>query len=87
MKTTSKKPTILRQMPRQALLPILMPIVILPNQIQTIPHQELIVPRREQGSRHVDQDGDPRVVVVGEDFAAEEDGGDDAGAQVTGEIS
>lgn len=74
-------------MPRQPLLPVLMPVVILPNQIQTIPHQKLVIPRREQCSRYVDQNGDPRVVVIGEDFAAEEDGGDDAGSQVTGEVS
>lgn len=71
-------------MPRQPFLAVLMLIVILTDQIQTIAHQKLIISRREQRGRDVDKNSNPRVVVVGEDFAAEEDGGDDAGAKVTG---
>lgn len=58
----------------------------LPNNLQAIPHKELIVPRREQRRRHINQDGDPGVILVGEGLATEEYRGDDARAQVTGEI-
>lgn len=58
----------------------------LANRTQTIPHQKLIIPRREDGRGDIHQDGDPAIVEIGEGFAAEEDGGDDAGAQVTGEV-
>ena len=73
-------------MPLQPLLPILMHRMPLPNLTQTVPHQELVIPRREQRRRHIDQDGDPAVVHVGEGFAAEEDGGHDPRAQVSGQV-
>ena len=59
----------------------------LANLTQTIPHQELVIARREQCRRHVDQDRDPAVVHVAESFAAEEDGRHDSRAEVTGEVS
>lgn len=58
----------------------------LPGRTQTIPHQELIIPRREQCRRHDDQYRDPAVVEVAKGLAAEEYGGDDAGAEVAGQV-
>ena len=58
----------------------------LPNLTQTIPHQQLIVSRREQRRRDVDQNRDPAIIHIGERFAAEEDGRHDPRAQVTGQI-
>ena len=73
-------------MPLQPLLPILMHRMPLANLTQTIPHQQLIIPRREQRRGHIDQDGDPAVIHIAEGLAAEEDGGDDPRAQITGEV-
>lgn len=70
----------------QPLLPLLMHRVALADLAQAIPHQELVVARREERRGHVDQDGDPAVVHVAEGLAAEEDGGHDARAQVAGEV-
>ena len=73
-------------MPLQPLLPVLMDRMSLPNLTQTIPHQHLIVPRREQRRRHIDQDRDPAIIHIGERFAAEEDGRHDPRAKVTGQV-
>ena len=73
-------------MPLQPLLPILMHRMPLPNLTQAIPHQQLIVPRREERRRHVDQNRDPAVIHIGEGFAAEEDGRHDPRAKVTGHV-
>lgn len=54
--------------------------------LQRIPHQHLIVRSREDGGWDVDQNGDPGIVLIGENFSAEEDGGDDASAQVSGQV-
>ena len=58
----------------------------LPNLTQTIPHQQLIIPRREQRRRHINHDRDPAIIHIGERFAAEEDGRHDPRAQITGEV-
>lgn len=58
----------------------------LANLTQAIPHQQLIVPRREQRRRHIDQDGDPAVIHVAERFAAEEDGRHDPRSEITGQV-
>lgn len=58
----------------------------LPNRAQAVPHQELVVARREDGRRDVHQDGDPAVIQIGEGLPAEEDGGHDPSAQVSSEI-
>lgn len=58
----------------------------LPNLTQTIPHQEFIIPRREQRRRHIDQNCNPAVVHVGERFAAEEDSRHDSCAKITGKV-
>lgn len=73
-------------MPLQPLLPILMHRMALPNLTQTIPHQKLIVPRREQRRGHINQDRDPGVIHIGESLAAEEDGGHDPRSEVSGEV-
>ena len=73
-------------MPLQAFLPILMHRMSLANLTQTIPHQKLIVPRREQRRRHIDQDRNPAVIHIGERFAAEEDGRHDPRAKVAGHV-
>lgn len=46
-----------------------------------------MVRRREERGRHVDQDADPGAVLVAKGLVAEEDGGDDARAQVTSQVS
>ena len=73
-------------MPLQPLLPVLMNRMALPNLTQTVPHQKLIIPCCEDRRRHIDQDGNPAVIIVRERLAAEEDGRDDAGAEVTRQI-
>jgi hypothetical protein len=70
---------------RQSLLPILVLCMPLANLLQAIPHQQLVVARREDGRGHVHQDADPRI--HGEGVAAEKDGRYDARAKVTSEIS
>lgn len=66
---------------------MLMLRVALANLLQTVPYQKLIVARRKDGRRHVHQNRDPWVAVVeGEGFATEEDCGDDARAEVTGQV-
>ena len=72
------------QMPRQAFLAVLVLGVALADLLQAVAHEELVVARSEDGGRDVDEDTDPRVGREG--ALAEEDGGDDAGAQVPGEI-
>lgn len=57
-----------------------MPTVYL---LQAISHEELVVPRGEDGRRDIDEDADPRVPVVErEGLLAEEDGRDHSRAQV-----
>lgn len=58
----------------------------LPNLTQTIPHQKLIVRRREQRRRHIHQYRYPTVIQIRKGFAAEKYGGDNAGAEVTGQV-
>ncbi len=58
----------------------------LPNLAQTIPHQKLIIPRREQRRRHIDQDRDPAIIHIAKRLAAEENRRHDPRAQVTGEV-
>lgn len=61
--------------------------VALVDLLQAVAHEELVVACGEDGGGDVDEDGDPRVRTrKGEGFAAEEDGGDDARAQVTREV-
>ena len=72
---------------RQALLALLVHRMARLDLLQAVPHQELVVARGEDGGGDVDQDGDPRVAVVGgEDAAAEKRGGRHAGAEVTGQV-
>ena len=73
-------------MPLQPFLTFLMHRMALSNLTQTIPHQKLVIPRREYRCRYIDQDGDPAVVHVAECFAAEEDGGHDSRSKVTSEV-
>ena len=75
-----------RHVAPQRVLALLVQRVPAPDLLQAVPHQELVVARREEGRGDVDQDGDPRVVVVAEDLAAEEDGRHDASPQVTREV-
>ena len=60
--------------------------VPLPNLTQTIPHQHLIIPRREQRRRHVDQNRNPAIIHIAKRFAAEEDGRHDPRTQVSSEV-
>ena len=73
-------------MPLQPLLPVLVHGMPLPNLTQTVPHQELIIPRREQRRRHIDQDCNPAVVHVAEGFATEEYSRHDPRSKVTSEV-
>lgn len=79
-------PPRLGHMPHQPHLTILMPRMALANNQERIPHQELIVRRRKERRGHVDQDPDGRVVHVRKDVTAPKHGGDDARAQVAGEV-
>lgn len=54
--------------------------------LQAVSHEHFVVGCCEEGGGYVDEDGDPGVGVVGEGFAAEEDQGDEAGAEVTGHV-
>lgn len=66
---------------------MLMTSMAFPNLVQTIPHQKLIVPRRENRRGDINKNTDPGVAVVeGEGLAPEEDGGHYARAEVTGEV-
>lgn len=56
----------------------------LANLLQAIPHQQLIVRCSEDRRGHVHQDADPAVDREG--ALPEKDGGDDACAEVTGEV-
>ena len=58
----------------------------LPNLTQTIPHQKLIIPRREQRRRHIDQDSNPAVIHIAERLPAKEYSRHDPRSQITGEI-
>lgn len=59
----------------------------LPDPLQTVPHDHLVIPRRKNRCGHIDQDRNPAIVSEAEDLAtAEEDGGDDARAQVTRQV-
>ncbi|KAL9107398.1 MAG: hypothetical protein Q9227_007682 [Pyrenula ochraceoflavens] len=74
-------------MPGQSIRALLMIRVAFLDLLQAIADQELVVGRGEDGGGDVDQDRNPGVrVVKGEGFLAEEDGGHDAGAQVTREV-
>lgn len=78
--------TRLAQMPLQPLIAMLMHSPPSPQLRQAIAHDELVVAGGEDGGGHVDEDGDPRVATIGEGLAAEEDGGDDARAQVARQV-
>lgn len=54
--------------------------------LQTVAHKQLVVAAGEESRGNVDEDGDPGVVVVAEDFAAEEDCGNHASTKVTSQI-
>ena len=56
------------------------------NLTQTIPHQKLIVGRSEKRRGHVDQYRNPAVIQIAKGFAAEEDGRNDSGSQVTSQV-
>ena len=73
-------------MPMQSLLAVLMGSMSPRNLLQAIPHQKLIIRRREQRRRHVNQDGNPAVIQITKRFAAEEDSGHDSGTQVTSQV-
>ena len=70
----------------QPLLPVLMRSMPLRNLLQAIPHQKLIIPRREKRRRHVNQDGNPAVIQITKRFTTEEDSGHDSGTQVTSQV-
>ena len=73
-------------MPLQSLLPMLMHCMPFPNLIQAIPHQKLIIPRRKQRGRHIDQNRNPTIIQISETFPAEEYGGHDTRAKISGEV-
>lgn len=70
----------------QALLAMLMGSMPPRNLLQAIPHQKLIIRRREQRRRHINQDGNPAVIQITERFTTEEDGGHDSSTQVTSQV-
>jgi hypothetical protein len=76
----------LRQMPRQSFFTLLMHSMSMANLTQTIPHQELVVRRSEEGCGNVDQNCDPGIVLVRESFAPEENGGHHPCTEITREI-
>ena len=70
----------------QALLPMLMGSMPPRNLLQAIPHQELIIGRREQRRRYVNQNGNPAVIQITKRLTTEEDSGHDTRAQVTSQV-
>ena len=70
----------------QALLPMFMQRMALSNLAQTIPHQELIIPRSKQRSRNINQDSNPAIVKVRERFSAEENSRDNSSTQVPSQV-
>lgn len=56
------------------------------NLLQTVAHEKFIVSGGEDGGGHVDENRNPAVVFVGEGFGAEEDGGDEAGTEISGKV-
>lgn len=68
------------KMSLKALFTTLMRRVPFGDLLQRIPHQHLIVRSREDGGWDVDQNGNPGIMFIGENFSAEEDGSDDASA-------
>jgi hypothetical protein len=71
----------------QALVALGMLCMALVNLLQAVSHQELVVTCGEDRGGDVDQNRDPRVRAgERESLAAEEDGGDDPGAKIPGEI-
>lgn len=74
------------EMPAQRRLPFGVPRRALAQLLQRVAHEQLVVARREERGRHVDQDRDPAVVVVAEGAAAEENGRDAAAAQVARQV-
>ena len=71
----------------QPVISILVDRVTTLDLLQAVAHQQLVEAGGEDGGRDVDKDRNPGVAVVsGEGFFAEEDGGDDAGTEVTGHV-
>ena len=70
----------------QTLLPVFMQRMALSNLTQTIPHQELIIPRSKQRSRNINQDSNPAVVKVRERFSAEENSRNNSSTQVPSQV-
>lgn len=60
-------------MPSQAVFSIFVLGMALVDLLHAVAHQEFIVSGGEDGSRDVDEDGNPSVMVVRERFVAEED--------------
>lgn len=58
----------------------------LPNRTQTVPHQKLIIPRREHRRGYIHQYRNPAVVQIREAFTAEEDGRDDPRTEISGQV-
>ena len=70
----------------QPLLSLLMGSMPPRNLLQAIPHQKLIIRRREQRCRHINQDGNPAIIQITKCLASEEDSGNDSSAQVTSQV-
>lgn len=52
------------------------------NLLQTVAHENLIVGSGKERSSDVHEDTNPRIILVAEDLATEEDGRDHAGTEV-----
>lgn len=74
----------LRQVPRQPLFTLCMNRMTMSDFPKTVTHQELVVRSGKERRGNIYQDSYPRVILVGEGFAAVPDCCDDAGAEVTG---
>lgn len=71
-------------MSHETLITLRVRAMALRNDHERVSQQQLIVRRRQDGGWNVDEDRDGGVAIEG--VAAEEDGCDDASAEVTGQI-
>lgn len=76
----------LRDVPHQAIISVLMHRVALSNDQETVSHEKLVVGRSSQSGWDVDKNSNGSIAHVGKGFSSVEDGGDNAGSQITGQV-
>lgn len=74
------------EMTRQCLLAVLVDCGALSKFLQRVSEDQLVVRSREEGGRHIDKNGDPRIVVVRKDLSAKEDCGKATASKITSQV-